>query len=162
MSDRTDRHGVTLVEMLVVVGVIALLAGMVVVATRGLETKSNEQIVINAFTVLKSALREYYEFTDGFPAQPDAALDSSTALVHIQLMYDALDKVLACKQVLQGIDVVLVRRTEKQPAPSKYYDPWGTPLDYVYLKDADSFPRLISAGPDRQFGTDDDINSKNH
>ena len=46
---------------------------------------------------------------------------------------------------------------------SELRDPWGTLLDYVYEYaggKGDTFPELISAGPDRQFGTADDISSK--
>ena len=160
MTDRTHRHGLTLVEMLVVVGIIATLAAIVVVVTRRVENRSDEQVVANAFAVLKSALREYYEFMDVFPGQPDRTVSNGTALAHIQLMYAALDAVPECKQVLKGIDSVLVRRRDRQPVESRLYDPWGTPLNYVYVAGVDTFPELISAGPDKAFGTSDDITSK--
>jgi len=32
-------------------------------------------------------------------------------------------------------------------------------MDYVYLP-GDTFPEVISAGPDRQFGTGDDLSNK--
>ena len=160
MTDRTHRHGLTLVEMLVVVGIIATLAAIVVVVTRRVENQSDEQVVANAFAVLKSALRGYYEFADQFPQQPVRNAGSAAALGHIQLMYAALDAVPECKQVLKGIDTILVKRRDRQPAESRFYDPWGTPLDYVYVVNVDTFPELISAGPDKVFGTSDDITSK--
>ncbi len=38
----------------------------------------------------------------------------------------------------------------------RFVDPWGTSLWYRYA-DGWAFPQVISAGPDRVFGTDDDI-----
>jgi prepilin-type N-terminal cleavage/methylation domain-containing protein len=38
-------------------------------------------------------------------------------------------------------------------------DPWGTPLRYEYTPGEMSFPRVTSAGPDRLFGTTDDLRS---
>jgi prepilin-type N-terminal cleavage/methylation domain-containing protein len=38
-------------------------------------------------------------------------------------------------------------------------DPWGTPLRYEYESGTMSFPRITSAGPDRQFDTTDDLRS---
>jgi len=158
MTDWKCKHGLTLIEMLVVLGIIAMLAAMVIVVTRRVENQSGEQVVANAFAVLKSALREYYEFADQFPRQPDTG--GAMALVHITDMYRALDAVPACKEILKGIDTILVQRHDKQPAESRFYDPWGTPLDYVYVAGVDTFPKLTSAGPDKQFGTTDDITSK--
>lgn len=42
----------------------------------------------------------------------------------------------------------------------RFIDPWGTSLWYLYDPAADSFPRVISAGPDRVFGNTDDIENK--
>jgi len=39
------------------------------------------------------------------------------------------------------------------------YDPWGMVLDYRYVP-GDNFPELVSAGPDKIFGTADDINNR--
>jgi prepilin-type N-terminal cleavage/methylation domain-containing protein len=159
MADGKYKRGLTLIEMLVVLGVIATLAAMIVVATRRVENQSSESIVANAFSLLKAALREYYESTDAFPIQPDRTPSNATALVHIRLMYSALDTVPASREILKGIDAVLVQRQDKQPAMARLYDPWGTPLNYIYAP-SDTFPELVSAGPDKTFGTADDISSK--
>jgi prepilin-type N-terminal cleavage/methylation domain-containing protein len=160
MTDWKRKRGLTLIEMLVVVGIIATLMAMVIVVTRGVENQSGEQVVANAFAVLKSALREYYEYADEFPKQPDLTVNNAAALAHIQVMYSALDTVPACRETLKGIDAILGRRHDKQPVESRLYDPWGMPLNYVYVPGTDSFPKLTSAGPDKLFGTGDDITSK--
>ena len=161
MADWKFKRGLTLVEILVVLGVIATLAAMVITVTRRVESQGSENIVANAFSLLKAALREYYEYTDGFPAQPDRTPPGNvTALAHIQFMYSALDNVTASSEILKGIDTVLVQRHDKQSVRSRLYDPWGTPLNYIYDPKIDTFPELVSAGPDRTFGTADDISSK--
>jgi len=44
--------------------------------------------------------------------------------------------------------------------PPEIYDPWGTVIDYIYDVAGDNFPVLVSAGPDKIFGTADDISNK--
>jgi hypothetical protein len=44
-------------------------------------------------------------------------------------------------------------------ASPEIYDPWGTALDYRYTP-GENFPLMVSAGPDKKFGTADDINNK--
>ncbi len=161
MADGTSKRGLTLIEMLVVVGVIATLAAMVIVATRRVENQSSENIVANAFALYKAALREYYEEMGRFPPQYDKSLNTPdwVILSRMRGMYDDLASVPACREILKGIDTILVQRQDKQPAEARLYDPWGTPLYYIY-DSRDTFPELISAGPDKKFGTADDISSK--
>ena len=45
------------------------------------------------------------------------------------------------------------------PPLPEIYDSWGTVLDYRYVA-GNTFPVIISAGPDEQFGTADDISSR--
>lgn len=40
----------------------------------------------------------------------------------------------------------------------RFVDAWGTSLNYVYQA-GDTFPVIISAGPDKKFGTEDDLKS---
>ena len=42
----------------------------------------------------------------------------------------------------------------------RFVDAWGMSLRYEYVPLADTFPKVTSAGPDRVFGTDDDIESQ--
>lgn len=42
----------------------------------------------------------------------------------------------------------------------RFVDPWGMSLRYAYAPKADSFPQVLSAGPDKIFGTSDDIENK--
>jgi type II secretory pathway pseudopilin PulG len=154
------RHsaGLTLVEMLVVVGVIVLLAGFIVSLTLRVENESKEKALGNAFALLKSALREYYDFTGTFPDQPE--VDVSKADIHSQLLYSRLDSIPASQTVLRKISQALIVGNVEMGKPLKVCDPWGKAIDYRYTAD-DTFPEMISAGPDKVFGTADDISSKN-
>ncbi len=163
MVDRKHNQAVTLVEMLVVLGVIMVLAGIVLTATLRVDNQAKERALANVFALLNSALREYYEAADTFPAQPER--NAANALVHVELMMLAVRDVPACREVLDKLSGTTVKSQAGAVDVVEPRDPWGTVLDYIYLpgtnnRDGDNFPELISAGPDKQFGTADDISSK--
>jgi prepilin-type N-terminal cleavage/methylation domain-containing protein len=162
MAASRHNRAVTLIEMLVVLGILLVLGGVVVTVTHRADNQSRENAVAAAFTVLKSALREYYEARDNFPVQSDP--NSTGAATHMRfLMRELLDEP-ASRAVLEKLSPGMVK-TATAGVPD-LRDPWGTEFDYVYIynstypKAGDNFPELISAGPDRKFGTPDDISSK--
>ena len=157
MVDWGHNRGVTLVEMLVVLGIILVLASLVVTVTWRVENQSQENALRNAFALLSSALREYYDFKGQFPAQ--AERNAANALAHMESMYQELRAVPAARVVLEKVSSALVKSADTAADVRYLCDPWGTVMDYVYAPE-DTFPELISAGPDKQFGTGDDINSK--
>lgn len=173
MTDCRHNRAVTLVEMMVVLGIIVVLASLIVTLTRRVDNQSKERSLDSAFSLLSTSLREYYEFRDTFPAQPTrivwlpawtdleykAGLDQ--VLAHIELMVQGLKSVPDSRRVLEQLDPELIKNETGLSDVVELRDPWGTLLDYVYDFDAgDRFPELISAGPDKRFGTADDISSK--
>ncbi len=159
MTDGTRSRGVTLVELLVVMGIIAVLASLVVTLTLRVDNQSKERALDSAFSLVSTSLREYYEFRDAFPQQPER--NATNALAHIELMMQELRSVPDARQVLDQLNPALIKSQTGLADVPELRDPWGTVLDYVYDRAAgDNFPELISAGPDRQFGTGDDISSK--
>lgn len=150
MAGSNRKNGVTLVEMLVVLGVIMVLGGFVVALTHRMDNQSKEHAVANAFTQLSGALQEYYDFRGRFPV----SIGGGT-----EFMVEELRTVPAARQVLEKLSPVLVKNVGGKADVPELYDPWGTELRYMYVP-RDNFPELISAGPDRQFGTADDISSK--
>jgi prepilin-type N-terminal cleavage/methylation domain-containing protein len=157
MANSRNNSGVTLVEMLVVLGIILVLSGMVVMLTLRVDTQSKENALRNAFALVGSALREYYEAKGQFP--PQAERNPGNALAHIESMYQELRLVPAARQVLDKLGPGVVKNEGGLADLRSMSDPWGTVMDYVYLPDY-TFPELISAGPDRLFGTGDDMSNK--
>ncbi len=157
MANSRHNSGVTLVEMLVVLGIIVVLSGIVVTVTLRVDTQSKENALRNAFALVAVALREYYEAKGQFP--PQAERNPANALAHIESMYQELRSVPASRQVLDKLAPAWSKMKGGIADLRSMSDPWGTVMDYVYVPE-NTFPELISAGPDRQFGTGDDISNK--
>lgn len=161
MTQDHHNRAVTLIEMTIVVGIIAVLAAIVVTLTLHIDNQSKQRALDNAFEQLNASLREYYEVRDRFPEQ--IVRDSTLALDHIELMVKELRSVPDSRAVLDKLHPAMVKNTAGDPGIPEIRDPWGTVLDYVYEYaggKGDSFPEVISAGPDKKFGTQDDISSK--
>ena len=149
------KTAVTLVEIIIVVAVVALLAAMVVVAARSIDNQAREKGAEGLFTVLGGALEEYYDFTGTFP--PQAGTNPSE---NSEALYFELRSIPDSRKLLEKINDSSIKN-DYGPAdsPPEIYDPWGTALDYQYAV-GDSFPKLISAGPDRVPGNADDITNR--
>ena len=157
MIDRhRDSFGVTLVEMLIVVATIALLAAIVVPLTLRLENQSKERGLEATFVLLEGALQEYHEYLGSFPEQTER--DAANVVAHAEYMYDALQSLPESRAILGKVSDSQVDNKAGTSVP-EVYDPWGTALDYWYGP-GHNFPELVSAGPDRVFGTSDDISSR--
>jgi prepilin-type N-terminal cleavage/methylation domain-containing protein len=160
MEARRYEHGLSLVEMLIVIGVIALLATMVISVATRIDNQSKEKGLESVFLLLESALDEYKEFQGGFPLQP--VKDFTNVAAHSELLYQELYSVPDSRKVLDKIQDSLIKDdvdTGKVPPVPEIYDPWGSILDYRYAT-GENFPELVSAGPDKIFGTADDIKNK--
>ena len=171
MADFRQQRGVTLMEMLVVLGVICVLAAITLTVTFRIESQSKENALRSAFALLGSSLREYHEFKGQFPAQPERiawqtpmnAQDYQTAVArataHTETMVLELRAVPDSRQVLEKVSPSLVKADTATVDLQYLCDPWGTVLDYICAPE-DTFPELISAGPDKRFGTGDDLSNK--
>ena len=154
MNACKPKTGVTLIETLIVVAVIAMLASMVIAIAARIGNQGKEKGLQDTFAVLESALHEYYAYWKNFP-EPD----KPPYLTHSAALYGQLQATPGSRQILQNIDDSLIKNNPMGVDMQELYDPWGTILDYRYVP-GDTFPELISAGPDRIFGTGDDISSK--
>jgi prepilin-type N-terminal cleavage/methylation domain-containing protein len=160
MKTRKYKHGLSLVEMLIVVGVIALLATMVIGIAGRIDNQSKEKLLGSTFALLEGALEEYREYQGVFPAQ--RVKDFAFASQHSEYLYGELYSIPASRKILENVRDSLIKHgfdSGAVPPVPEIYDPWGTPLDYRYVT-GDSFPELVSAGPDRTFGTADDITNR--
>ena len=162
MAKTGYNAGVTLVEMLVVVAVIALLAGFVVTLTSRLDNQGKERQLAGIFALLKSALIEYHGETGTFPVpDPNVVEDEyDEPHEHGELLYARLDSVVESREILRRIDPLFVKGDTRADDPLNVYDSWGMAIDYLYDPNTGNFPELLSAGRDKAFGTADDISSK--
>ncbi|NQT01757.1 MAG: type II secretion system protein [Planctomycetes bacterium] len=152
------KYGVTLVEILAVVAIIAILATMVIGIAARINNQSKERCLESTFALLDSALQEYCECAGKFPEQPEK--NFTNALIHSAYLYRELNLMPESRKILGRIADSLVKNEYgTADTPPEIYDPWGTVLDYGYVP-GDNFPELVSAGPDKIFGTADDISSK--
>ena len=158
MKRNKYKHGITLVEILVVVAIIAILATMSIGIASRISDQSKERGLESTFLLLESALQEYHEGTGKFPEQPEK--NFANAVIHSEYIYRELDLIPESRKILERIPKALVKNeygtVDTQP---EIYDPWGIVMDYIYVP-GDNFPEFISAGPDKIFGTTDDINNK--
>ncbi|MGB2865184.1 MAG: type II secretion system protein [Sedimentisphaerales bacterium] len=175
MNTRRYKHGLSLVEMMIVVGVIALLATMVIGVASRIDTQAKEKGVESTFALLEGALEEYKEFDGEFPDElPDGNFNSvaERAAAYSEYLYGELYSIPSSRKILEKVSDSLIKN-EYSPAGvllndtyPEIYDPWQVnskefrrAIDYIYVA-GDNFPRLISAGPDKIFGTADDISSR--
>lgn len=153
----------SLVEILIVVGVIALLATMVISVASHIDTQAKEKSVQSLFVLLDSALQEYREFMGQFPEQTE--MNYANAAIHSEYLYNELQSMPGAQKILQKIDGSLMKNQYSPPGvplaqtSPEIYDPWGTSLEYRYVT-GNNFPTLISAGPDKTFGTADDMSNR--
>jgi type II secretory pathway pseudopilin PulG len=152
MESGKYKDGTTLVEILVVIAVIMILAGLVTGIAMSIDSYAKEKGVKATFSVLDAALQEYYDFTGGFPLADDPGRSASA---NCEILYSALSSVPVSREVLEKISGKVIKNEFNPTAvPPIYeiYDPWGTVLNYRY-NSGDSFPVLTSAGPDRNWAT---------
>ena len=146
MESGNYRNGTTLVEILIVVAVIMVLSAMVIGVGLGIDNQTKAKSLKSTFSTLEGALQEYYDFTGRYPVAADV-----DPHVNCEIMYAALNSVPDSRKVLEQLsEKVIANKFNPAAVPPVYeiYDPWGTVLNYMY-NPADSFPKLISAGPDR-------------
>jgi len=162
MKSRASRPGVTLVEMLVVLAIILMLAGVLVMVFKRLDVQAKEKVLSNTFTILDSALAEFQDANGTFPDPSREKIslgntDKERGLRNEFMCRKLLDEPQS-RVIMDTLDGRTLMRA-KPPVPTLAYDPWSIPLDYVYSP-GDNFPLVRSAGPDKTFGTLDDIKNR--
>ena len=156
MESGRYRNGTTLIEILVVVAVIMILAGIVTAVGIGIDSHSKKRAVKGTFALLEGALQEYYDFRGSFPLADDPA---RAPVENCEILYAAVSSLPDSRKVLERISDKIVQNKGGPTAVPEVYDPWGTVLNYRY-NSGDSFPMLTSAGPNRIFNDGDDVTNR--
>jgi general secretion pathway protein G len=138
-SARRQRHGFTLIELLVVIIILAILAAVVVPRVIHHTDDARVSSAITSIKAFEDQIDVYHLDTNTLPSSDQGlqALISNPGSVH-------------------GWNGPYLKNEDKIPL-----DPWGHP--YVYKQPGDNGHEyeIISAGPDGQIGTADDIQSWN-
>ncbi len=166
MKDRKRHNGMTLLELLIVMGIIVIMVSMVFIATRGGWVDANTRLTRSTMSVLDGALEDYKENnTIGlmFPI-PNCypTIDFNFPLIlypheesNSASLYAQLYAVPESRKAIERLDISQVNLDKKFNTYSVFFDAWGTPLDYRYQAGM-SYPMIVSAGPDKNFTTLDD------
>ncbi|MHC5023839.1 MAG: type II secretion system protein [Planctomycetota bacterium] len=162
----TNRHsvraragrGFTLVEMLIVIGIIVLLLGLTVTVSTGLLRGSEVRGMENAFRIIDAAIQEWELAADGqmragftndceFPPEPldicyeevpPTTSDPSTIDVGIEAGHELLkllNRNQSAREIIAGIDAKLLRRLEEASDPEHpldFLDPWDQQVIVVF------------------------------
>ncbi|MHC4743274.1 MAG: hypothetical protein ACYS8Z_15270 [Planctomycetota bacterium] len=158
MESGTYKYGTTLVEILVVVAVIVILAGLVAGVGTAVDSYSKTKALEGTFSLLEAALDEYKDFKGDYPraVDPDPRVNSET-------LYVELSSTPGSREVVERLNEKVIKDEFNPgvvPAIYEIYDPWGTALNYTYSSGVDTFPKLTSAGPDRAFYNGDDVSNR--
>lgn len=217
MESLKHKHGLTLVEMLIVMAIIALLATMVIGIAAQLDSQGKTKLAESTIAILAGALDEFqdYEYSYAPPyANFDFPLDCSVYPVDVleqtlsgalgaasveianhdtaeclkysasEVLYFFLSCVPESRKTIDRIDSSLVTSLNDVGATIeisidggpfsplfRFVDPWGVTLRYDYYDETEpdpilrekgkrTFPVIVSAGPDKKFGTADDISNR--
>jgi len=165
MKNKKRQFGFTLAEMLVALVIIVIMAAAAYVLIKPAEDKGKIELTKTTVELLCGAIEQYHNFYNEFP-DPNGD-DNNTSyfgnltLTEIEGLSYRLSLCPDSVAILNQIDSKMVRNKLPKNDYVEYVDAWGMEFRYEYDKDEEwNFPRITSAGPDKAFGTDDDIGSR--
>lgn len=135
---RSFRKGMTLLEIVIVLGIIALIMAAGVASFGGIMGSANDQAAKMKAQSIRTALEAYKLAGGMYPTQSQGL------------------KALVAKP-----SSAPVPKRWKQQMSSVPLDPWQNEYAYKFPGSKDrSTPEIISKGEDGQLGTDDDVSSQ--
>jgi general secretion pathway protein G len=142
-NNQQPRKAFTLVEVLLVLAIIAAIAAMVIPNLLGTQQKALVKRTQTDIKALENTIKMYAIDNDG--QYPEGSTE------------DVLAILLSTEDAKTG-------KTRPSYLENIPYDPWDNSLQYEYpatgnKQTASGKPAIWSFGPDKQDGTDDDINN---
>ena len=147
MKKACGQFGFSLSEVLVVVAVLGILAGLLLGFGKRLKTQADEKLCRSTIEILVAAIEQYFDDQGKFPVVAVGA----TAAESSEALYSQLFSLPRSRQLCEQIQASQVGDTNSNKK-YEFLDPWGTPLGYKYDLLSMTFPVITSAGPDKGFG----------
>lgn len=144
----SENYGFTLVELLTVIAIIAILAGLVLGVAGYANRKASVARAEADIEKIRNALEEYRAQYGGYPVNP-VGQEANSAVLTSNLWYKPQQDGLAPFLVMKGWN-------DPDVYTNRIIDPWGR--DYRYLQDPGSGRftyKLWSEGPDASDAADD-------
>jgi len=168
---RVGRRGMTLLETLSVMSIIALLASLTVGVQQEVQYRMHKTVARSELSLLATALERYKLAYGDYPrlgkAQKDGQGGNETQLFKALTGYLAMERGANGKILIQEREPLVDKAysptflsgsevgVDERSAPTYFKDPWGNPYAYSYMEsgapsNAWPYPRfiLLSAGPD--------------
>lgn len=168
MIRTNQKHGFTLVELLVVIGIIALLAAILLPAVRAAFLKADKNKAEIETKAIKNAVQA---FLNDYGKMPVPVADQGKA----DREFDNASSKLVVAALTANDNTINPRKVTYLEAQTNsvdgtYLDPWDTQYRIVPDTDYDGKTKYdnktygtvciaISAGPDKQWKSTDDISS---
>lgn len=147
--NRSRRHGFTLMELLIVLGILVMLIALAAPRLLGTRKKANIKTAQSQIGLLRGALEHYALDVNRFPATEQGlrALDEPPAEADADS-----DSESGGGGAISGWGGPYLNKELGK-------DPWGNDYQYAYPPERGSrdFPDIWSWGPDGEDNTDDDI-----
>lgn len=148
MKARVSRHGFTLIEVLLVIAIIGVLAGVLIFAVGGTQDKAKRDAVVLLIKQVDTALNRYKLDIGRFPTEEDGGLN-------------------ALRKVPQFDDEAMNEKWGGPYLEASPVDPWKNPLNYTVTEAGSDEARAVpykvwsngENGTDDN-GADDDIRNK--
>lgn len=147
MRSYQKNRGFSTLEVLAAVAIVIILAMIVLGAGKRLQTQADERLAKSTIEILVTAIGQYYEFWDEFPAVEDDPADPcDTPAEHSEELYRQLYSTPNSKSICEQIQATQIGDTSSPPNDDlEFLDPWGQPL-ITDIVPATVSPRLNRAG----------------
>ena len=152
-TKRTRREGFTLMELLIVLGILVMLIALAAPRLLGTRKKANIKTAQSQIGLLRGALDLYELDHNTFPSTEDG----------LRALIEPPSEADADPDAEDGSGAATSGGSGSYLNKDLPKDPWGNDYQYAYPPERGSgdYPDIWSLGPDREDNTEDDICSWN-